>query len=157
MSVKALAVSSILYLSLAATPTLLADGKGTDDRHYAPQAVSIIRLVAVCSEFDGEGVMTTGFAQFEFENYTLCPSSEIIDTTSCFWLRAGEDGIAHKDLQDLQNESGKFVTIQARVGCSKYLYSGYLDQIQLIVELETGRVLWTVDPTMRAGTKQDEF
>lgn len=155
MFVKALAVSSLLYLSLASPSSWAADGKEGGDPQHATPAVSIIRLIAVCSEFEGKHVMTTGFAQFEFENFKICPSSEIVDTTSCFWLRAGEDGIPDKELVDLKDESATFVTIEARVGCSKYLYSGYLDQIQLIIEVETGRVLWTTDPTMKAGMKQD--
>lgn len=154
MSVKALAVSSLLYLSLAIQSSWAAGEDPSTGAQYAPPTVSIIRLIAACSEFEGKHVMTTGFAQFEFENFKICPSSEIVDTASCFWLRAGENGISDQELGDLKDESGTFVTIEARVGCSKYLYSGYLDQIQLIVELKTGRVLWTTDPAMKAVMEQ---
>lgn len=155
MSVKALAVSSLLYLSVAFPSDWAAGEERRGDAQSETPVVSIIRLIAACSEFEGKHVMTTGFAQFEFENFKICPSSEIVDTASCFWLRAGENGIPDQELGDLKNESGAFVTIEARVGCSKYLYSGYLDQIQLIVELETGRVLWTTDPAMKAVMEQD--
>lgn len=150
MSVKALAVSSLLYLSVAFPSSWVAGEERRGDAQSETPVVSIIRLIAACSEFQGKHVMTTGFAQFEFENFKICPSSEIVDTASCFWLRAGENGIPDQELGDLKDESRAFVTIEARVGCSKYLYSGYLDQIQLIVELETGRVLWTTDPAMKA-------
>ena len=158
MSVVALATSSVLGLCLMATGGL-AQAPGAHQAETSPTpAVSILKLVSNCAAFENETVMITGFAMFEFENYKICPSSELarFDPTSCFWLRADKDGIPDDQLEKLKDSSGSFVTVEARVGCSKYLYAGYLDRIQLIVELKTGTVLWTTDPAMKAAMESQQ-
>lgn len=116
----------------------------------------MIRLVADCERYADSVVLTTGYATFEFEDYTVCPSSELarVDPASCFWLEASEGGIPADNLRALKDHGGHFVHVEGRIGCSRYLFAGSIDEIELIVDVETGKVLWTTDPAMKAVLQQ---
>lgn len=160
MFVKELVLSSVVALTLGVldggSQESRVTGPGVGDDYAAPP-VSLIRLVARCQDFKDKMVMTAGYASFDFENFTLCPSSEISqhDPASCFWLKSDKDGIPSKRLINLKEWSKTWVSIEAKVDCSEYHHAGALKEIQFIVEHNNGRVLWSTDPALKDVIEQE--
>lgn len=147
--VVALAVIASFGVALEAT---------NDGDQEAPTHVSILSVALDCQPLDGKKVSIIGAASLGFEDHTICATPEFLrgDPINCLWLSVDQKW-GPEDFEKVRKQitSGTFLLIDGIVSCANRgfggLYGATVEDITLVLEHETGKVLWASDSTIASS------
>lgn len=117
-----------------------------------PQSLSILQITLDCDAYDGGRVTIMGAATLTSGRRAICPTLDFLraDPLNCLWLSLETlEGDTLKALARKVGE-GRYVYLEARVRCDvrgwgPEPHGGSLEDLTVLVDDESGEVLWEAD------------